>query len=212
MRRDANVGHGEGHRHLQRLLPRLDGHLGQSQANECGRRSASRGRVCRGKGILHAAVRQGRPGDRALRLHRDARRALRPAADRHRADAARADAKRSPGAARPFGAAIPTITSAAPQGTATAFAKDVPLCGLAGPRVLPKWSWSLDGNKYGSNDFRSTKMNIFEASLRSADGNGAASALRRFAARAKLGGRRPRAFAGGGLRERRRGRRSSTST
>jgi beta-galactosidase len=58
------------------------------------------------------------------------------------------------------------------QGTATATVKDVPLCGFAGPRVKPSWSWSQDGNKFGTNDFRSTKMNIFEASLRSAEGNG----------------------------------------
>jgi beta-galactosidase len=59
-----------------------------------------------------------------------------------------------------------------PQGTATARAKDVPLSGLAGPRVEPKWPWGQDGNKYGTNDFRSTKMNILEASLQSPDGNG----------------------------------------
>ena len=59
-----------------------------------------------------------------------------------------------------------------PQGTATAFASGVPLSGLAGARVEPNWSWSWDGNRYGTNDFRSTKMNILEASLCSADGNG----------------------------------------
>jgi len=59
-----------------------------------------------------------------------------------------------------------------PQGVATAFVSGAPLSGLAGPRVQPNWSWSVDGNKYGTNDFRSTKMNILEASLYSAGGNG----------------------------------------
>jgi hypothetical protein len=58
------------------------------------------------------------------------------------------------------------------EGTTTAFVKDVPLCGLGGPRQKPNGSWSQDGNKYGTNDFRSTKLNIFEASLLSAEGNG----------------------------------------
>ena len=58
------------------------------------------------------------------------------------------------------------------QGTAPAFIKGVPLSGLAGARVQPSWSWSADGNKYGSNDFRSTKMNILEAALLSARGHG----------------------------------------
>ncbi len=58
------------------------------------------------------------------------------------------------------------------EGTAEAFAKNVPLCGFAGPRMEPKWSWSQDANRYGSNDFRSTKMNVIEAALLSADGNG----------------------------------------
>ena len=57
-------------------------------------------------------------------------------------------------------------------GTAAAFAADVPLSGLLGPKVPPKWSWSLDGNEQGTNDFRSTKMNVLEASLYSAGGNG----------------------------------------
>ena len=59
-----------------------------------------------------------------------------------------------------------------PQGAATAFVSGVPLSGLAGPRATPKWSWSVDGNQYGTNDFRSTKMNILEATLHSAAGNG----------------------------------------
>jgi beta-galactosidase len=59
-----------------------------------------------------------------------------------------------------------------PQGTAEAFAKNVPLCGFAGPRTQPTWSWSRDANRYGSNDFRSTKTNVFEAALLSADGRG----------------------------------------
>ena len=57
-------------------------------------------------------------------------------------------------------------------GTATAFVEGVPFAGLAGPRMKPSWPWSQDGNKYGTNDFRSTKRNIFEASLTAADGRG----------------------------------------
>ena len=58
------------------------------------------------------------------------------------------------------------------QGVATAFVKGVPLSGLAGPRNQPHWSWSVDGNEYGANDFRSTKLNILEASLLSPAGRG----------------------------------------
>ena len=58
------------------------------------------------------------------------------------------------------------------QGTATAFVKGVPLSSLAGPRNEPGWSWGADGNEAGANDFRSTKMNIFEASLLSPSGSG----------------------------------------
>jgi hypothetical protein len=59
-----------------------------------------------------------------------------------------------------------------PQGTATAFENGLPLSGLAGPRVVPKWSWSRDASNHGRNDFRSTKMNAIEASLLSPAGNG----------------------------------------
>jgi hypothetical protein len=59
-----------------------------------------------------------------------------------------------------------------PAGTATAFERDLPFVGWAGPRVEPKWNWNRDQSKNGTNDFRSTKMNIFEASLLSSSGNG----------------------------------------
>ncbi|TKG96926.1 glycoside hydrolase family 2 [Puteibacter caeruleilacunae] len=38
-------------------------------------------------------------------------------------------------------------------------------CGLAGPKQQPKLLWKDDQTKYGTNDFRSTKRNIIEASL-----------------------------------------------
>ncbi len=59
-----------------------------------------------------------------------------------------------------------------PQGTAAAFEPDQPLSGVAGPRMEPHWSWSQDASKCGTNDFRSTKMNVLEASLISPAGNG----------------------------------------
>jgi beta-galactosidase len=37
--------------------------------------------------------------------------------------------------------------------------------GLAGPKTNPGWTWNEDQTQYGSNDFRSTKRNIIEASL-----------------------------------------------
>ena len=58
------------------------------------------------------------------------------------------------------------------QGTATAFVKGVPLSLLVGPRVLPTWSWSADASPHGCNDFRSTKMNVYEAALLSSSGHG----------------------------------------
>ncbi|MEI6078181.1 MAG: glycoside hydrolase family 2 TIM barrel-domain containing protein [Verrucomicrobiota bacterium] len=58
------------------------------------------------------------------------------------------------------------------EGTAKTFVKGVPLSGLAGARTEPKWSWSADGNQYGANDFRSTKLNFIEAALLSPAGHG----------------------------------------
>ena len=49
---------------------------------------------------------------------------------------------------------------------------DHPLCGLAGPSTKPTWSYGQDQNKFGSNDFRSTKRNIYNADLRSESGAG----------------------------------------
>ena len=39
------------------------------------------------------------------------------------------------------------------------------------PRVEPSWSWSLDYNELGSNDFRSTRRNIWYAGLTDHSGN-----------------------------------------
>lgn len=39
------------------------------------------------------------------------------------------------------------------------------------PRVEPSWSWSLDYNELGSNDFRSTRRNIWYAGLTTSSGN-----------------------------------------
>ena len=40
-----------------------------------------------------------------------------------------------------------------------------PLSGPAGPSAKPLQAWAFDQNIYGTNDFRSTKMNIIHASL-----------------------------------------------
>ena len=55
------------------------------------------------------------------------------------------------------------------QGTATAFV-NTNLCGPLGPRQQPDNPWRLDGNELGSNDFRSTKENIFHAGLSNQSG------------------------------------------
>ncbi len=57
------------------------------------------------------------------------------------------------------------------EGTAKLF-YDHPLCGLAGPSSKPTWSYSQDQNQFGSNDFRSTKRNVYIANLRSEGGAG----------------------------------------
>jgi len=44
--------------------------------------------------------------------------------------------------------------------------------GLAGPKTKPGWHWNEDQTQYGSNDFRSTKRNILEASLINDKGSG----------------------------------------
>jgi hypothetical protein len=45
-------------------------------------------------------------------------------------------------------------------------------CGLAGPEEKPTWEWKDDQTQYGTNDFRSTKRNIFYATLLNDDGKG----------------------------------------
>jgi len=57
------------------------------------------------------------------------------------------------------------------SGSTKAFA-GMHACGPAGPRVTPDWTWSKDGNKLGSNDFRSTKANIYYAQLTNDAGHG----------------------------------------
>ena len=57
------------------------------------------------------------------------------------------------------------------EGTAKLF-YDHPLSGLAGPSTKPNWSYSQDQNKFGSNDFRSTKRNVYNAELRAEGGEG----------------------------------------
>lgn len=56
------------------------------------------------------------------------------------------------------------------QGTASLY-YDFPRTGLAGPSSKPNWPWSKDQNLYGSNDFRSTKRHILNASLANENGD-----------------------------------------
>jgi beta-galactosidase len=59
------------------------------------------------------------------------------------------------------------------EGSASAFRSD-----QAGPRVPgaepPRWPWEQDSTAAGTNDFRATKFNIFEASLADSAGHGIA--------------------------------------
>jgi len=57
------------------------------------------------------------------------------------------------------------------KGTAK-LSSSYPLCGLAGPLMQPSWAYNEDQTKFGSNDFRSTKRNIFEATLKDDDSTG----------------------------------------
>ena len=50
------------------------------------------------------------------------------------------------------------------EGEAKAFVGNR-ISGLAGPKTKPNWPWAEDQTKYGTNDFRSTKRNIFTGSL-----------------------------------------------
>lgn len=56
-----------------------------------------------------------------------------------------------------------------PVGTAQLFYAGLPE--KVDPRVAPTWNWSYDYNELGSNDFRSTRRNIWFAGLESADGS-----------------------------------------
>lgn len=56
---------------------------------------------------------------------------------------------------------------AALEGKAIASDKNLPISGMAGPDKQPSVDWSLDQTLSGSNMFRSTKENIFEATLSS---------------------------------------------
>lgn len=56
------------------------------------------------------------------------------------------------------------------EGRAKAFDPNVTISGVAGPSKLPTVSWSLDQTAAGSNLFRSTKENIYRATLGNADG------------------------------------------
>ena len=59
-----------------------------------------------------------------------------------------------------------------PTGSARAFVQNAEKTGLAGPRTPPTQPWSEDASVSGTNDFRSTKMNVLEAALLSASGKG----------------------------------------
>lgn len=56
---------------------------------------------------------------------------------------------------------------AALTGTADYMREDIPVCGLAGPDKEPTVPWELDQTEYGSNAFRSTKVNVYRARLES---------------------------------------------
>ena len=56
-----------------------------------------------------------------------------------------------------------------PVGEASLFYEGLPA--KVDPRTEPAWSWSLDYNELGSNDFRSTRRNVWYAGLKDGNGN-----------------------------------------
>lgn len=64
----------------------------------------------------------------------------------------------------------PSDHIAALEGEAEAFDPALPISGLAGPSRKPANGWSYDQTAAGSNLFRSTKENIYSASLKSKEG------------------------------------------
>ena len=61
----------------------------------------------------------------------------------------------------------PSHSIAALEGTADFMNPALPVCGLAGPEQPPTVDWSQDQTASGSNNFRSTKANIYTARLAS---------------------------------------------
>ena len=56
-----------------------------------------------------------------------------------------------------------------PVGEASLFYEGIPA--KVNPRMEPAWSWSMDYNELGSNDFRSTRRNIWYAGLKDQTGS-----------------------------------------
>ena len=56
-----------------------------------------------------------------------------------------------------------------PVGTASLYYKGVPR--QVNPRICPSWSWNMDSNELGSNDFRATRRNIWYAGLMDHEGH-----------------------------------------
>lgn len=62
-----------------------------------------------------------------------------------------------------------------PVGEASSFYAEVPM--KENPRVAPTWAWSHDHNELGSNDFRSTRRNIWYAGLQNGARGGKVTAV-----------------------------------
>jgi len=58
------------------------------------------------------------------------------------------------------------------EGSTPAFYPDVTRCGVFGPLSDVDHAWSQDATDVGCNDFRSTKYNVFSATLSDAEGHG----------------------------------------